>query len=211
MSEAQRAFMMRLVGEPLGLALLGKTACIVGMGNIGAAVAVRLDACGMRLLVVDERDRDGWRLPEDVQIEHSFTVPELPKAIAEADYIVLCINYYAALHHLFNRSLLAAAKPGAFLINVARGGLIDPDALLEALRNGRIAGAGLDVFWDEPVDPAHPLFRQNVVATPHIAGVTDVSYDGTARLCADNIDRYARGEVPLYAVNTPPDPRRRTT
>lgn len=144
--------------------------------------------------------------------DRTFLHPaDLPKAIAEADYIVLCINYHAALRHLFSRSLLSAAKPGAFLINVARGGLVDPDALLEALRNGRIAGASFDVFWDEPVDPEHPLFRQNVVATPHIAGVTDVSYDGTARLCTDNIDRYARGEAPLYAVNAPLDPRRRTT
>ncbi len=155
MSEAQQAFAGRLVGEPLGLALLGKTACIVGMGNIGSALALRLDACGMRLLAADDRDRQAWRLPPDVRIERSFTLPDLPKAIAEADYTVLCINYHAAFHHLFDRGLLSAAKPGSFLINVARGGLIDPDALLEALVSGRIAGAGLDVFWEEPVDPAH--------------------------------------------------------
>ena len=208
MVEAQRAFTGRLVGEPLGLALLGKTACIVGMGNIGAALAMRLDACGMRLLAVD--DRHAWTLPPDVRIERSFTLPDLPKAIAEADYIALCINYHAALHHLFDRSLLSAAKPGSLLINVARGGLVDPDAFLEALASGRIAGAGLDVFWEEPVDPAHTLFQQNVVATPHIAGVTDVSYESTAKLCADNIVRYARGEAPLYTVNGPLRPRQRT-
>lgn len=209
MTEAQRALVGRLVGEPLGIALLGKTACIVGMGNIGADVAMRLSACGMRLFAVDDHDQPARRLPPEVRIERFFTLSDLPVAIAEADYIVICINYHADLHDLFDHSLLSTVKPGAFLINVARGGLVNPDALLEALRSGRIAGAGLDVFWEEPVDPTHALFQQNVVATPHIAGVTDVSYDGTASLCADNIARYARGEIPLYAVNAPLDPRQK--
>lgn len=207
LTEAQRVFSGQRVGEPPGLALFGKTACIVGMGNIGAALAVRLGAFGMRLLAVD--DSPARRLSSDVQIEHFFALSDLPKAMAEADYIVLCINYNASLHGLFNRDLLSAAKPGAFLVNVARGGLIDHDALIAALRSGRIAGAGLDVFWQEPVDPQHPLFQQNVIATPHIAGVTDISAAGITSVCADNISRYARGEVPLYAVNTPLDPRQK--
>lgn len=205
LAEAHRALASRRVGEPMGMALLGKTACIVGMGNIGTAVAVRLHACGMRLLAVD--NRPARSLPLEAQIERFFTLSDLPKAICEADYVVLCINYNAGLRDLFNETLFSAGKPGAFLINVARGGLVNHDALLEALRDGRIAGAGLDVFWEEPVDPRHPLFQQNVIATPHIAGVTDVSYDGTAVVCADNISRYARGEVPLYVVNAPLDPR----
>ncbi len=209
MAETRQTLAQQRVGEPLGMAILGKTACIVGMGNIGAALAQRLDACGMRLLAVDDHDHPDRRLAPGVRIERFFKMAKLPEAIGMADYIILGINYHDGLCNLFNRDLFRAAKPGAFLINVARGGLVDHHDLLEALRSGQIAGAGLDVFWHEPVDPASPLFRQNVIATPHIAGVTDVSYDGTASLCADNIARYARGEVPLYTVNSPAGIRRR--
>jgi phosphoglycerate dehydrogenase-like enzyme len=205
LGEIHHSLENRRVGEPLGAALLGKTACIVGMGNIGTALALRLRACGMRLLAVENNPE---RVFPEAGISRVFALSELRQAVAEADYILLCINYHAGLHNLFNATVLSAVKPSAFLINVARGGLINPEALLEALQKGRLAGAGLDVFWEEPVDPKHPLFRQNVIATPHLAGVTDVSYDGTASVCVENIKRYARGEVPLYAVNTPRDPRR---
>ena len=94
-------------------------------------------------------------------------------------------------------------KKGAFIVNVARGGLLDPVSLLAALRSGQVAGAGLDVFWDEPVDMSHPVFRENVIATPHIAGVTDVSYEGIARAFAENIRMYAAGKTPLYLANAP--------
>ena len=80
---------------------------------------------------------------------------------------------------------------------------------MRALAGKHLAGAGLDVFWAEPVDPRHPLFAQNVIATPHIAGVTDLSYQGIAAAFAGNIRRYARGETPLYLANSPASPRRR--
>ena len=105
--------------------------------------------------------------------------------------------------HMIGSREIAAMKPGVFLVNVARGGLLDPDALLSALRSGHVAGAGLDVFSQEPVDMSHPLFSENVIATPHIAGVTDVSYEGIARAFAGNIRRYAAGETPLYLANAP--------
>lgn len=204
--EARQVLSAGRVGEPPGIALFGKTACIVGLGNIGRAVAVRLGACGMHLTAAD--DHPAREIPSGVHIERLYSLAELPQAVAGADYIVLCINYKAVLHGLFNRSMFAAAKRGAFIINVARGGLIDQEALLAALQEGQIGGAGLDVFWKEPVDPEHPLFRQNVVATPHIAGVTDLSSAGIAGVCAENILRYGQGEDPLYTVNAPVNPRR---
>jgi phosphoglycerate dehydrogenase-like enzyme len=94
-------------------------------------------------------------------------------------------------------------KPGVYLINVARGGLLDPDALLAALKSGHVAGAGLDVFWEEPVDMSHPIFKENVIATPHTAGVTDISYEGIAKAFAENMRRYAAGETPLYLATAP--------
>ena len=94
-------------------------------------------------------------------------------------------------------------KKGVFIVNVARRRLSIPDALLSALRAGQVTGAGLDVFWDEPVDMAHPVFRENVIATPHIAGVTDVWYESIAKAFAENMKRYAAGEKPLYLANAP--------
>lgn len=152
-----------------------------------------------------------WMMARGVGLglDRVFPVSELGDAVSEAEYVVLCINYTPDRYHLFGEAELAKMKPGAFLINIARGGLLDQDALLKALISKHVAGAGLDVFWEEPVDPQHPLFAQNVVATPHIAGVTDVSYKGIATAFANNIRRYARGETPLYLANSPATPRRR--
>jgi phosphoglycerate dehydrogenase-like enzyme len=89
-------------------------------------------------------------------------------------------------------------KRDAFLINLSRGGLVDRDALEEALASEKIGGAGLDVFWEEPPDPNDPIFNYNVLATPHIAGATDVSIGGIVKAVAENIRRLERGQEPLY-------------
>lgn len=99
---------------------------------------------------------------------------------------------------MFTAETFRLMKPTAFLINLARGGLVERDGLLHALKNGLIAGAGLDVFWTEPPEPDDEIFSYNVVATPHIGGVTDVSLNGIADGVAGNIARVERGEVPLY-------------
>ena len=93
-------------------------------------------------------------------------------------------------------------KPTTFVVNVARGGVIDYAALLNALKNKQITGAGLDVFWQEPADPNDPLFNYNVIATPHIGGATDLSFKGIASKVAENINRVSRGEMPLNCVNS---------
>jgi phosphoglycerate dehydrogenase-like enzyme len=191
----------RVLGEPAGLALAGKTACIVGLGAVGTALATRLSALEMRLVGVREHPELGT--PPEVRIDKIYGPDRLTGAIADADYIVMCVNFGERNRHLLDRSALERAKRGAFVINVARGGLIEPGALLWSLESGKIAGAGLDVFWDEPVDPAHPIFRHNVIATPHVAGVTDVSYEGIARAFAANVERFRRGDAPLHAVNQP--------
>lgn len=187
------------MGEPSGLALHGKTACIIGLGDIGSALAVRLRSFGMRLIAVRRRP-DELGAPE-LGVERVYGPDDIDDAVGRADYVALCVNYDAASHHLIGERTLAAFKPGSYLINVARGGLVDHDALARALAAGRLAGAGLDVFWREPPDASSPLFAHNVIATPHVAGVTDVSYEGIAHVVADNIERYRRGEPPLHAVN----------
>jgi phosphoglycerate dehydrogenase-like enzyme len=187
-------------GSPAGQALLGKTVCIVGLGGVGRELSRRLAGFKVRITTVD--DHPGRTVP-GVNIVRSFPLDRLHEALTEADYVALCINYTPDRFHLFGVKEIAAMKKGAFLVNVARGGLLDPVSLLAALRTGQVAGAGLDVFWDEPVDVKHPIFRENVIATPHIAGVTDVSYEGIARAFAENMRRYAAGETPLYLANAP--------
>jgi len=92
---------------------------------------------------------------------------------------------------------LAAMQPSAFLINLSRGGLVNREALASALANGTIAGAGLDVFWEEPPDSNDPIFKYNVIATPHIAGSTDVSMRGIVSSVAENIRRISQNLEPL--------------
>ena len=97
-----------------------------------------------------------------------------------------------------DRNAFSSMKQSAFLINVSRGGLVDRDALEVALASDAIAGAGLDVFWEEPPDPDDPIFSYNILATPHIAGSTDVSMQGIANAAAENIQRLEKNREPLY-------------
>jgi phosphoglycerate dehydrogenase-like enzyme len=193
-------------GSPEGVALRGKTVCIVGLGGIGRELCRRL--AGFKVRIVTADDHPGRTVP-GVEIARQYTLADLPAAFAEADYVVLSLNYTPDLFHLIGKTQISSMKGGVYLVNIARGGLLDQDALLDALRSGQVAGASLDVFWEEPVDMGHPIFNENVIATPHIAGVTDVSYEGIARAFAANVKRYAAGEKPLYLANDPPTVRRR--
>ena len=196
-------------GKPdrhISSSLAGKSACIVGFGGIGRAIAVRLRAFGMHVSAVDSKpDRT---LPPDVADVPMRPMSELRDALAAADNVVLAIDYNTSMKNMFDASLLAAIKRGAYLVNIARGGLIDPDALTAALRSGALAGAGLDVFWHEPVDPHHPVFTQNVIATPHVAGLTDLTEAGSNDAVRANLARYQRGEQPRYLANDVSNVRR---
>ena len=199
--QAGEAMRGRRLGEPAGAALAGKTACIVGIGSAGAALAARLQALGMRLIAV--RKNAGSELPAGITVDHVYGLAQLARAVAQADFVIITARYEPDAHHLFDRTVFDAMKPGAFFVNVARGGFVEHAALADALRSGRLAGAGLDVIEGEPIAPAHPLLALNVIATPHVAGVTDLSYEGIAREVAENVRRYARGEAPRYAANAP--------
>jgi phosphoglycerate dehydrogenase-like enzyme len=126
---------------------------------------------------------------------------ELHAALELADFVVVATPLRAETRGLIGRDAFAHMKPGAFLINVARGPVVDREALLEALRSGKLGGVGLDVFWEEPPDPADPLFSYEVVATPHVGGATDTSLQDIAREVAANVNRLRRGEVLRNCVN----------
>jgi phosphoglycerate dehydrogenase-like enzyme len=128
-------------------------------------------------------------------------VPEdLNELLGRSDYVVLSLPLTPDTFHIMNRDTFRLMKPDAYLINLARGGLVDHDALGEALASGSIAGAGLDVFWDEPPDPRDPIFQYNVLATPHVAGSTDISIRGIVKVVAENIRRIEQNLEPQYTA-----------
>jgi len=196
-ARAQENLRERRVGAPVGTTLMGKTATIVGFGGIGRALAKRLRAFGVRIVAVSRRGSSATTSEADRQ----FAVSALPEALREADFIVVATPLTDETRGLIGSAALACAKPGAFLINVARGPVVDREALLAALDSAKLAGAGLDVFWEEPPDPLDPLFALEVVATPHIGGATERSLQEIARAVAANVERLRRGETPRNCVN----------
>ncbi len=192
------SFASGFMGYPRGRALLGKTVGIIGLGGIGRALAKRLKPFDVRLVGIKRRNPQ--KAKEELGLEWVGTPAELDELLKISDYVVLCLPVADESRNMMDGRSFRAMKRDAFLINLSRGGLVDRDALEEALASGTIAGAGLDVFWQEPVDLNDPIFKHNVLATPHIGGATDVSIQGITREVADNIRRLERGQEPLYQM-----------
>jgi D-3-phosphoglycerate dehydrogenase len=177
--------------------LRGRTLAILGLGRIGKAVALRGAAFGMKLLAFEPfPDMEFVR-------QHGVTLLPLEQLLAEGDYVTIHVPLTPESRHLINRKSLALMKPTAYLINTARGALVSEPDLLQALRQGRLAGAALDVFEQEPPVPG-PLFElENVVLTPHAAGVDLQSRDDMALAAAQAIVALSRGEWPAAQVVNP--------
>jgi phosphoglycerate dehydrogenase-like enzyme len=186
--------------QPVARALFDGTVAIIGLGAIGIAVAKRLAGFGSRLIAVRARPELGGP-PE---VERVYGVDQLPEVLAKADVVISALMFGEHNRNFFDASAFAAMKPGAFFVNVARGGLVDEPALLAALNSGHLGGAGLDVHAVEPADPASPLVNHpKVIATPHIAGVTQQMMLRSLIAYTDNLKRYAAGEPLLWTVNEP--------
>jgi phosphoglycerate dehydrogenase-like enzyme len=199
-----RAFDKGLWGAPLGESLFGRRALIVGFGRIGRALARRLVALGMEVDAIRRRPEPGEA--RQAGVSEVGQPSDLPRLAAAADFLVCTATATEEARGMINASTLHVMKPTAFVINVSRGAVINEPALIAALSNGLIAGAGLDVFAQEPVDLRSPLLRmENVIATPHVAGVTRQSYEGIARAIAANVTAVKAGRTPMYCVN--PDAR----
>jgi phosphoglycerate dehydrogenase-like enzyme len=186
--------------------LRGGTIGIVGYGSIGREVGRLASAFGMHILALQRGDAPadhGYTIPGvgDPQgtLPESFCRPdELRAMLAECDYVVLAVPLTEATRNLVGADELRAMKPSAFLVNVARGGIVDEPALIQALQEGWIGGAGLDVFAQEPLPADSPLWSgENVILTPHIAGITPHYNDRAADVFAENLRRYLAGE-PLF-------------
>jgi len=163
----RRSFDARLVGDPPGSELAGKTLGVVGLGASGRALARLARGIGMDVIAVRRNPAP------DPDAKWVGGPRELPELLSRADYVSLHVPTTPETRSLIGRDQLAAMKPTAYLVNAGRGDLVERAALLEALRERRIAGAGLDVYWEEPPDPSDPLLSMDtVVATPHVGGVT---------------------------------------
>lgn len=189
----------RKMGEPQGRALSGRTAGVVGLGGIGKAVIRRLRPFDMRLIGIKRHDPE--RAREELDLDWVGTPSDLPELLQRSDFVVLCLPQTSETLRLMDRDSFRLMRPDAYLINLSRGGLVERNALAQALESKTIAGAGLDVFWEEPPDPDDPIFEYNVMATPHVAGSTDVSVRGIMKEVAENIRRLDCGGEPCHVRN----------
>lgn len=192
-------------------ALRGRRALIVGYGGVGRETARLLTALGVVVDAVQRRaQRESYRgyLPHPgmgdatgVLPARLFATEQLPEALRAADFVILTIPLTPQTRHLLNARSLAAAKPGAVIINVARGGLIEPDALIAAVDTGRLAHAYLDVFEPEPLPANSPLWTHpRITMTPHMSGVMPVAMELQEDLVRQNLRHFHAGETLLNEI-----------
>lgn len=165
--------------------LFGRKACIIGFGAYGQETAKRLKAFGVQVLVVNRTIKDSpW-------VDEFYPLEQLEYCLGQADIVILAIALADETRHLMNKARLAAMKPGAILINAARGGLIDEAALLEALEAEHIAGAALDVFEAEPLsEDSQPWKADHVLVSPHNSFIGDRTHHRLFKLLLHNIVNY---------------------
>jgi phosphoglycerate dehydrogenase-like enzyme len=182
---AARAFAAREIGVPLAIELAGKTLGVIGMGRVGSAVAERARGLGMTVIALGR----------------GATVAERLAFLAASDAISIHCPLTPETRGMIDAVAFAAMRPGALVINVARGAVIDRAALIAALAGDRLGGVGLDVHWDEPADPADPLYADpRVVALPHLGGSTAEAFGRIADIVVDNLGRLTRGEPLRHRV-----------
>lgn len=193
-------------GDPPGEALAGSTVCIVGLGAVGSRLARRLAPFEVRLIGV-RRDVHRGAPPTTPDIE-VVGADRIHEALMAADAVMLCASQEPGRPPLIDRAALAALRPGARLVNVARGALVDEAALLEALDQGRLAGAGLDVFAHEPYPASAPLAHHpKVIATAHNAALTTSYFRRAARALGEALADQLDGRPPPNPLNAPTQPR----
>ena len=199
--EIQTELRQGILHRPLGSELENRHLGIVGFGASGIELARRARAFGMRISAIDIRDVSREE-QQGFDLDFLGKPQDLDHLIPRVDYLSLHLHLNDETRHTIDARRLELMKPGARLINVARGALVDEKALCRALVGGRLAGAGLDVFESEPLDLNSPLLKlPNVVTTPHIAGTTEETSRRRAACSVENVDRIAAGLEPLYRVD----------
>jgi D-2-hydroxyacid dehydrogenase (NADP+) len=177
---------------PAGL-LYGKKAVILGIGVIGREIAKKCKAFGMTVYGISRVRRV---VPQPTDGVDSYLGPEdLEEAASVADFLVIVAPYTPETYRIVNREILIRMKPTAFLINIGRGELVDEEALIDALKTGRIAGAALDTFVQEPLPSNHPFWSmENVIITPHVGGMSDIYVEQALSVFEENLRRFLAGE-----------------
>jgi phosphoglycerate dehydrogenase-like enzyme len=169
--------------------LAGKTVVILGVGSIAESLAPRCRALGMSVLGVSSTVRD---VPG---FDRVYPRTELMEAVSQADYLVVLVPGAPENHNLVDAKVLAAMKPSAYLVNLARGTVLDDEALVAALKSNKLAGAALDVFRKTPLPPDHPLWRtEKVIITPNIAGGSEVNHLLNTPIIERNVRCFLEGK-----------------
>jgi phosphoglycerate dehydrogenase-like enzyme len=176
--------------------IAGRTVGIVGYGDIGRAVAGRVRAMGMRVLALKRHPPAS----PDPLIDEFYQPRDLNAMLSRSDYVVVCAPLTPETHHMIGEAQFAAMKPGAVMINIGRGPVIDQAAMVRALSERRIKGAGLDVFEHEPIPPGDPIYKlENVLISPHCADHTADWLDQAMQFFLEQYERFSSGQ-PLRNV-----------
>jgi phosphoglycerate dehydrogenase-like enzyme len=184
-------------GRPMPSELDGRVLAILGFGSIGREIARRGRSFGMRIHALKRRP-DG----EEPLAERLFGPSGWEEFLSSADFLVICLPLTAATAGILDARALSLMKASAIVVNIARGGLVNEEALVQALESGRLAGAALDVFEKEPLPPDSPLRRLgNTVLTPHIGGLHPNYLDRATAIFMVNVARYLKGEALLHEVD----------
>ena len=177
--------------------LAGQTLGIVGLGNIGSELARRGKAFGMKVVAADLRSME---CPEF--LDELYTLDDLDKVLGQADYLVIVVPLTTETRGMIGAKEIGKMKSTAYLVNIGRGPVVDENALIDALKSGVIAGAGLDVFAKEPLPPESELWEMdNVVITPHMGGLAPETRDISFEIFLDNFGKFTRGEELRNVVN----------
>lgn len=185
----------RKYGDLRGTEIMGKTVGIIGLGKIGSAVARRLKPFGVRMVYSDVRENP--ELERETGIER-VAIKEL---LSKSDIVTLHVPYTSGTYRIISGKEIEMMRDGAFIVNTARGRVIDQGALVEALRRGKVAGAALDVFEEEPLDPGSPLASMdNVILTPHLGASSMEAMERMSVQVADGILKVLHNEAPDHPI-----------
>ena len=177
--------------------LAGKTAGIPGLGNVGMETAYRAKCFGMRVIALKRRP---MRRP--TYVDEILGPEDIERLLRESDFLIVTVPLTGETYHMIGERELKLMKPTAYIINVSRGAVIDNGALLKALKEGWIAGAGLDVFEEEPLPEDSELWElENILITPHISGGTPYYADRVIDIFCENLKRYLTGRPIINVVD----------